>query len=84
MGLFRDQALIVLRGWVVLEGGDYAKRFEVLDAQVKPGVFKPDPEWALGVCRDRFPERRESLNYAGGETIVASLLSVRLSRRAFQ
>ena len=48
MGLFRDQALIVLCGWVVLEGGDYAKRFEVLDAQVKPGVFKPDPEWTTG------------------------------------
>jgi hypothetical protein len=38
----------VLCGWVVLEGGDYAKRFEVLDAQVKPGVFKPDPEWTTG------------------------------------
>lgn len=84
MGLFRDQALIVLRGWVVLEGSDYAKRFEVLDAQVKPGVFKPDPEWALGVCRDKFPERPDSLKYAGGETIVASLLSARLGRRAFQ
>lgn len=45
MGLFRDQALIVLCDWVVLEAGDYAKRFEVLDAQVKPGVFKSDPDW---------------------------------------
>jgi hypothetical protein len=45
---FAIKPLIVLCGWVVLEGGDYAKRFEVLGAQVKPGVFKPEPEWTTG------------------------------------